>query len=407
MTIAGFVLAALLFAALPAHAVVGDATAAALWVNALGLDILGKTAPGGNALLSPYSIEMALAMAFDGAAGVTREEIRHVLHYDQNDTGNEPYISLQELPAFFTSKAERATKEAKARGDSAQVTFVVANQLFAQQGFVFHQRYLDALIHGYHAPLQSLDFVRKPDDSRRAINLWVEDHTRKRIRDLIPPGGVTKDTRLALVNALYLKASWAIPFPKESTQSRPFHLSNGKTVNVPTMRAKVKVGYDQRGFHAIAIPYVGGELLFVILLPDEKSNVAALEKTLTPELLTFAKNAPVHQITVEIPKFKLEPPVMPLADTMKALGMKTAFDPVAANFDSMSTADLCLSAIYHKTFLSLDEAGTEAAAATAIMVSVTSMPPPREIKIDRPFLFAIQDRESGACLFLGRMMDPR
>jgi serine protease inhibitor len=179
------------------------------------------------------------------------------------------------------------------------------------------------------------------------------------------------------------------------------------------MRVQGRFGYEHRGYHEITIPYVGGELLFVILLPDEKSDLRTLEKTMTSDLLASAVNAKPRELIIELPKLKLEPPVMALKQILQELGMQTAFNPGRANFERMSPLDapggpLSISAVFHKTFLALDEKGTEAAAATAVSVSVTNVgPTPDVIKIDRPFLFAIQDRESGACLFLGRVTDPR
>ena len=245
----------------------------------------------------------------------------------------------------------------------------------------------------------------------------MEEQTRLRIRNLIPDGGLNKLTRLVLVNAIYLKAPWAEPFQTSATRPGPFHLSGGKRVNVPLMTQTRELPYARGdGFSFLQLPYGDHQIAFLVLLPDKRDGLAALEAKLTSGLLAGRVKWETRDVTLYLPRFKLEPPMLPLGQKLKALGMKSAFDePLhSANFERIAPrrADdyLYLTEAFHKTFLSLDERGTEAAAATAIhMMTMGIHEPvkPVEVRVDHPFLFAIQHRPSGACLFLGRVTDPR
>jgi serpin B len=221
-----------------------------------------------------------------------------------------------------------------------------------------------------------------------------------------------------LVNAIHLKAPWAREFPARATQPLPFHLKNGDPVKVDTMQRTGKMGYAKLdGFQAITVPYLGGELHLLVLLPETRDGLAALEAKLTPELLAACAPSTLTEIELSLPKFKLEPPVFKLAETLRSLGMTHAFDDPkgSANFDRMAPRTpkdyLMISEVFHKTYMTLDEKGTEAAAATAVtMTRSTSLIEPTTpvaVRVDHPFLFAIQHRSSGTCLFLGRLCDPR
>jgi serine protease inhibitor len=389
-----------------------DATPAAQAVNALGIDLLKGTKPGASALLSPYSIQSALAMTYAGADGATRAEMAKVLHY----TGDEAALH-QAFAALQQSLKPQAIKN---RDGSLQelAQLSVANRLFGQTGYEFRAPFLSLTKDTYGAPLQLLDYQRDPSAATREINTWVADQTSQRIRDLIPSGALTRDTRLVLVNAVYLKAPWVMPFTESGTRPQPFHLGGGKFAEVLTMSSATEnFGYAQRdGFKAITLPYRGVDLQFLILLPDAVDGLAALESKLTPALLATNANPGRARLNLHLPKFKMEPPMMKLSDSLQSLGMKTAFDKPrrSANFDRMSPRKpddyLCIAEVFHKTFLELDEKGTEAAAATAVaMMRATSIAvdEPITVKVDRPFLFAIQHRATGACLFFGRMTDPR
>jgi len=301
-----------------------------------------------------------------------------------------------------------------------RLILTTANRLFGQTGSDFRPGFLALLKDQYQAPLEALDFIRNASGATGHINSWVENRTHGRLRDLIPPGALDMYTRLVVVNAIYLKAPWATKFSEEATQPRSFRMAARKEVKVPTMFLNHSLGYARRdGCSAVVIPYAGTELQLLVLLPDRADGLAVLEAGLKPETLADGASAPSQNVNLYLPKFKIEPPAMSLAGSMQRLGMKNAFDVPenSANFDRMAPRRLedylYISDIFHKTFLKLDELGTEAAAATAVampafgMVGMAPLPPPVEIHVDHPFLFAVQHRASGACLFLGQVTDPR
>jgi serpin B len=400
----------------------GSPAAAAQTVNALGLELLARgTAANANALLSPYSIQTALAMTFAGAAGDTRVEMAKVLHYAGDEAElHQSFAALQKaLDEVAASTAERAELAKKHGGPSEPVTLTVANRLFGQEGYEFRAPFLALVEDTYGAPFQAMDFVRRSSDATKEINAWVEEKTRRRIRDLIPSDGLNQETRLVLVNAIYLKAPWVEEFSASATKPRPFHVGGGQAQDVPTMVRQSHFGYAQRdGFSVVTIPYSGGEVQFLVLLPDETNGLAALEAKLTPQLLVSCANPGMAEVILDLPKLKLEPPLFRLGKVLQSLGMKSAFDRPrgTANFDRMAPRKpndyLYISEVFHKTFLTLDEKGTEAAAATAVAMmrataALREKPKPIEVRVDHPFLFAVQHRPSGACLFLGRITDPR
>lgn len=406
--------------AAPANTAAESISPAALAVNALGLDLLAKGATAdSDALLSPYSIQTALAMTYAGAAGDTRNEMAKVLHYPEDEAGLHQSFAalraaLEEIATTSAANAEAARKEG---GQVDPVVLTVANRLFGQQGYEFRQTFLSLTKETYKAPLELLDFVRNAPTATRHINEWVEEQTRDRIRDLIPPDALDRDTRLVLVNAIYMKAPWANPFSESATRPAPFYVRGSDAQEVPTMTQRGSFGYARReGFTIVTIPYMGGDLQFLILLPDARDGLSELEGKLTPDVLASCANPGRGNIILHLPKFKIEPPLFRLATVLQSLGMRSAFNVPrgSANFDRMAPRKpndyLFISEVFHKTFLDLDEKGTEAAAATAVaMMRATSLPPrnPPEVRVDHPFLFAIQHRPSGACLFLGRVTDPR
>ena len=402
------------FAAVQLHA--GDpTTTAANAVNALGIDLLAKTGkPGENALLSPYSIQDALAMAYAGADGKTREEMAKALHYPKDDAElNASFAALEKVLATIHDTTLQAATPDKERPWVAEgrepVTFTMANRLFAQSGMQFQKPFLDLLTDNYNAPLEQLDFITDPDKAKDHINGWVAEQTLKRIQDLIPDQTLTKNTRFVLVNAIYMKAQWQHSFRADLTKPAPFHVNGGDAVNVPML-----VGYEMRfggakrdGYTVVTMPYTGYGLQFVLLLPDKRNGLAALEAKLTPEMLAECVKFDHGMVDITMPKLKLEPPVMELTRQLQALGMKSAFDPAKADFSRIAPGGLFISDVFHKTCLSLDEKGTEAAAATSVSGALSDGDVPDKVTVDHPFIFAIQDRKSGACLFIGRVTDPR
>jgi serpin B len=395
---------------------------AARATNELAVDLQRQLATGNdNLCVSPFSIEIALAMTFAGADGETRTEMARVLHFPSDaSTVATSFASLQHsLEEMSVKTAELVKKSKEFGGPGEPITLNIANRLFAQKDYDFRQNFLSLVKQNYGAAFEPLNFVADPAAATQHINNWVADQTHDKIRDLIPADALNKLTRLVLANALYLKAPWTDPFSDKATQPEPFHVRAGGPVNVPMMRKTARFGYAKReGFTAVSLPYAGDDLQFLVLLPDEVEGLRALETKLTADVLAGCAKLEAHDVDLHLPKFKLEPPTVALAETLQALGMKSAFDIPrgSANFDKMAPRKpndyLYISNVFHKTFIAVDEKGTEAAAATAVvMMRATAMrgpkPPPIEVKVDRPFIYAIQHVPSGLCLFLGRVTDPR
>jgi serpin B len=393
-------------------------------INQFGLDLLRAQASvgnHGNSLLSPYTIEVALAMAYTGSDGRTREEMQRVLHLPADDAAvlNGFSVLARELGELQTASRLHVEQAHKYGGSEEPIEINVANRLFAQSGFAFRPAFTTTLRDRFGAPLDELDFVHAAEPARVAINAWVAHETRDKIRDLVPAGAIDATTRGVLANALYLRAPWTDPFKPDATKNEAFWAAGKASTNVTTMLQQKHYGYEQRnGYAALALPYMGRQLQFVILLPDRRDGLADLERAVTPDVLAGCTNLPSRDVILHLPKFKLAPPSLPLSSALRGLGMTTAFDQPrgSADFDRMAPRKpddyLYISEVIHKTWLSLDENGTEATAATAV-VMMRAMgrpiepPLPIEVRVDHPFLFAIQHVPSGACLFLGVLSDPR
>src|ERR1041385_26311 len=388
--------------------------------NELGVDLHRQLATGNeNLCISPYSINSALAMTFLGADGGTRSEMARVLHFPNGGDVPASFSALQHsLEQMSTKTADLVKESKKFGGPSEPITLNIATRLFAQKTYHFREAFLSLVKQNFGGVFEPLDFVADPAAATQRINKWVADQTRDRIRDLIPGGALDKTTRLVLANALYLKAPWANEFSQNATQPEPFFIGSAP-VNVPMMRKTTNFGYARReGFTVVTIPYAGNDLQFVVLLPDDINALHELESKLNADVLAGCAKLEKRAVDLHLPKFKLEPPTITLAKQFEALGMKTAFNQPkgSANFDKIAprTPDdyLYISQIFHKTFIAVDEKGTEAAAATAVaMMAATGLaapkPTPVEVKVDRPFVYAIQHVPSGVCLFLGRVTDPR
>jgi serpin B len=360
-------------------------------------------------------------MTFAGADGETRTQMAHVLHFPSNASAvADSFASLQHSLEEMSAKTVELVKKSKEfGGPSEPITLSIANRLFAQKNYDFRQNFLSLVKQNYGAAFEPLDFTADPVTATQHINKWVADQTRDKIRDLIPADALNKLTRLVLANALYLKAPWVDAFSEKTTQPESFHVRGGSPINVPMMRKTARFGYTKReGFSAVSVPYVCDDLQFLVLLPDEVNGLRALESKLSTDVLAQCTKLEAQDVDLHLPRFKLEPPTIALAETLQALGMKSAFDipQGSANFDKIAPRKpndyLYISNVFHKTFIAVDEKGTEAAAATAVvMMRATAIarpkPPPIEVKVDRPFVYAIQHVPSGLCLFLGRVTDPR
>jgi serpin B len=397
-----------------------DFDLAARATNEFAIDLQQKLATSENLCLSPFSIENALAMTFAGAEGETGAEMARVLHFPgEGETIHASFASLNLALTEMTKTTATIAAESKKRGGPTEpITLTLANRLFAQTGYDFRDSFRQLIEKFYGAPFAIVDFKKNPDEERQRINSWVAEQTGNRIRDLIPGGGLNALTKLVLANAIYLKAPWQSDFSESATKPAPFHLKDGAVINVSTMTKVASLGYSKGdGYVAVSLSYIGGELQFLILLPDEVNGLPALESKLGAGMLAECAKMERREIDLSLPKFKLEPPTIALGQQLRALGMKSAFDepPGSANFNGIAQRKandyLAISEVFHKTFIAVDEKGTEAAAATAVTMMATSamreQRKPIEVKVDHPFFYAIQYVPSGVCLFVGRVVDPR
>ncbi len=378
-----------------------DATAAAAAINAFGLDLYRRAAPAGtNVIVSPASIAIALSMARAGARGQTATEMDAVLRA----VGSDPHASW--INALEGALAARNGSFADADGNLLDVTLRVANAPFAQRGLPLDQGFLDALASRFGAGLRLVDYQTDTEAARKLINRWVDDQTAGRIPELLQPGILSDLTRLTLVNAIYLKAPWAMPFDPNATRPGTFLRADGSTVEVPMMSATEGLRYaDGSGWHAVELPYIGGSLALAIVVPDD---LAAFERSLTPEVLAGVTGALEDQmVQLSMPRFGVET-ATDLATVLAALGMPSAFDPDRADFSGITTAErLFISNVIHQANIDVDEKGTEAAAATAVTLRATAAPDePVTLRVDRPFLFVLRDVPTGAIVFMGRVVDP-
>jgi len=381
----------------PAPAAEGDAAAIAKDNNAFALDLYAKlSAAKGNLSFSPYSISTALAMTYAGARGQTAAQMANVLHFGPD------------APALHKAFGGLITglNEAGKRGD---FSLVVANALWAQQGYKFEQDFLDLVASAYRGGVQEVDFQKATEAARKTINGWVEKQTNDKIQNLIPAGVLDELARLVLTNAMYLKAPWQSPFDEKATREGQFTLLDGSKVRAPLMHQTRRLGYlAGEGFQALELPYKGGSLSMVVFLPMRVDGLPRFEQALTAEKLAGWLAALVpREVVVTLPKFRVASSFN-LADALKSLGMTDAFGE-GADFSGMNgRRDLFIQAVLHKAYVDVNESGTEAAAATAVVMRVKGIVG-REAPIfraDRPFLFLIRDRRSGSILFLGRLMNP-
>ncbi|HZL43612.1 MAG TPA: serpin family protein [Verrucomicrobiae bacterium] len=350
-----------------------------------------------NLFFSPYSISSALAMTYAGAAGKTAGEMAHTLHFDQAGA---------DLPRSFAAIDARF-EEIQA---GKRVELSVANSLWCQTGYPFTPAFLDVNKTSYHAELREVDFKSKSEATRKEINSWIERKTRDKIRDLLQPGQIDSATRLLLCNAIYFKGNWASQFDPKATRPEPFFISSNQNISVPTMSRQGKV--RSRNVDAamlIALPYAGEELWMVIVLPNEKDGLAAVEQALNAATLqgwwTTLQATPEKKAILTLPKFKLNSR-LDLANQLEAMGMKSAFGP-GADFSGMTgKGDLFISRVVHQAYVDVNEQGTEAAAATSVGMAASAIVRPHELRVDHPFLFFIMERQTGSVLFLGRVTDP-
>lgn len=363
--------------------------------NALGLDLYKRVAqPGKNTFLSPHSVAVALAMTYEGARGATAAQMSESLRFE---------VSPERLRPGF-----EALREAIRPAEDAGYTLQVGSSLWGMQGKEFLPGFLEVLRTDYEAPLHQVDFAES-EAARATINDWVAEVTRGKIDELIPPGLLDAMTRLVLVNAIYFKGDWAARFDVKATKTAPFQVLQGKPVRTPLMHQVAEFGYRElEDAQVLSLPYQGEELSMVVVLPRQADGLTALEAALdAASLKEWTEDLEQRKVSVFLPRFKIEA-AFSLSEALAALGMKDAFDPKVADLSGMDgTRELYLKEVVHKSFVEVNEEGTEAAAATGAVVGVRSVPPPPpEFRADRPFLFFIRHEGTGAILFIGRVANP-
>ncbi len=354
----------------------------------------------GNLFYSPYSISVALAMTYAGARNETAEQMATTLQF---------LLEQERLhPAFNWLDAELASRGEGAEGkDGEGFKLNIVNAIWGQKDYEFLSAFLDVLAENYGAGLRILDFMNETEESRVAINEWVSDQTEGRIKDLIPPGAIDALTRLVLTNAIYFNAAWQDPFNEDMTVDGPFYLLDGGQVSVPMMKQTEAFGYTEaEACQAVEIQYDGNELSMVILLPGS-GNFSDFEEGLQgQQVYDIISDLQLTGVTLTMPKFEFDSEFS-LKHTLPEMGMPIAFSG-DADFSGMTgNRALFISDVLHKAFVSVDEAGTEAAAATAVVMPEGGPPEPIvEVTIDRPFIFLIRDIETGAILSVGRVLNP-
>lgn len=371
--------------------------------NAFGFDLYQRLrGKPGNFVMSPASLTTALTMPWGGARGETAAQMKTVLHLE--GTADEVMAASGQLSRSL-------------RDPSRPIIFRIANQLFAEKTYKLVPAYVEKTRAAFGTPVERLDFKKAPEPARLHINRWVEGQTERRIKDLIPPREVERDTRLVLVNAIYFLGDWKVPFDQGETWPSNFHLTAAEKKSVPTMHREGGFLVAQKdGVTAVDIPYKGGELSMLLLVPDEIEGLAAVESALdTKKLESLVSALKGEYVALALPKFEVNPgESLSLGEDLKEMGMSLAFDRDKADFtgiaDPPNPADrLALAKVFHKAFVRVDEKGTEAAAATVVggvMGGAAAGGGPRRIYVDRPFLFLIRDTSSGLVLFLGRVSDP-
>ena len=355
------------------------------------------TTQSGNEFFSPISIETALAMTYAGAGGKTKADMAKVLHLTLPDAEvNDGFQVLQSI----------------LNGEPQAYQLKMANRLWGANGYSFLPAYLKTTRDKYGAELAAVDFA-KSEEARHTINHWVEDQTNGKIKDLIPAGTLNAMTRLVLTNAIYFKGMWDTPFSKSETKDAAFHQSKGKTIDVPMMFQKHKFGYAAaEGVQVLELPYTRHHLSMVILLPTERDGLEKLEKGLTAEnVQKWCESLRPHEVQTYLPKFKMSSEFT-MGKVLSAMGMASAFGG-AADFTGISTAEqFNISEVIHKAFVEVGEEGTEAAAATGIVIRALSIQVPDKkepivFRADHPFVFMIKDNRTNAILFLGRVVNPK
>jgi serpin B len=378
------------------------------------LDLYHELAPSaaGNLIISPYSVSLALAMTYAGARHDTAAQMAATLGFDLPDADLHPALAALTSDLVRRGNQERDDEEGRAAS-----ALRIANALWGERTYPFDEDFIEALAAGYDAGLELVDYKTDPEQARVDINAWVEEQTEDRIQGIVPERAITDLTRLVLANAIWFYGAWQHTFEESSTRDEPFHLLDATAVDVPFMIQTETFAYAALdAMQVVDLPYNSDGFSMTLILPND-GQFDAVEADLDPTMLQDAlAGLEDTEIRLFLPKFEFEYAAS-LAATLQAMGMTDAFDPQAADFTGMIEngtpppgENLSIGDVLHKAFISVDEEGTEAAAATVVIMVGEGMPAPStppEVRFDRPFLFAIRDRVSGTILFLGRVTDPR
>ncbi len=375
--------------------------------TAFALDFYHAVKDGqGNFIFSPHSISTAFVMTYAGARNNTEIQMARTLHFN---------LPGERLHAAFNALDLALNSRGKGEKDHVGTDFKlnIVNAAWTQEGYPFLQDFLDILAVHYGAGMYILNFVSDPEGSRQTINNWVAQKTEDKIKELLPSGSIDSITRLVLTNAIYFYGAWAVPFDEELTENGNFYLADGDVVSVPMMSFSQRTKGSETllavvldGYTAVELPYKGKEISMLILVPD-RGRFFEFEQALDANLIDQTiESLTSWNLRLEMPKFKYESEFQ-LKDTLSQQGMAEAFDPYNADFSGMTgTREFFIQEAYHKGFISVDEKGTEAAAATAVVIGYTSAPTSLTVTIDRPFLYLIRDVRTNAILFIGRVLNP-
>ena len=388
-----------------AEAASEDVAALAEGGNQFAFDLYGWLAGDGNLFFSPYSISTALAMTPAGARGNTEHEMATVLHFPTEGVEGEPsFISRERVIASFGSLQEGLVASRETRGYELHI----ANSLWGQEGYPFKESFLDLVGKHFGGGFNIADFRRNADAERGRINQWVEEATREKIEDLIPTGGVDSLTTLVLTNAVYFKGQWLSRFDEERTSDATFH-GTGGDATVPMMYQKGDFQYFENDVvQVLEMPYEGEEVSMLVLLPriDGPRGLEVLEASLTPEMLSdWSGRLREQELKVYFPRFEMTWGTEDISVHLAALGIRDAFGE-RADFSGMTDLrDLFIDSVFNKAFVAVNEEGTEAAAATAVVMKRLAIMEETIFRADHPFLFVIRDDATGSILFMGRVAD--
>jgi serpin B len=368
--------------------------------NAFAFDLYAQLKSAeGNIFFSPYSISTALAITYAGARGITEKQMMMVLHFGKNEKA---------LHEGF-GKLQAGINEMQKQGD---VKLSVANSLWMQKDYKFLPEFLEMTGKNYEAEFNYADYKNETEKARVEINTWVENRTNDKIKELIRPGVLDASTRMVLANAIYFKGAWATKFDTAKTKEMPFWVSARDSVKAKMMNAGGKeFGYgENQSVQILDMPYAGRELSMIVILPRTKAGLGDFEKEIRAVLFdSLCAGMRQEKVVVYLPKFTTTRECV-LKKVLQKMGITDAFDDVSADFSGMSgNKDLKISEVIHKAFVDVNEEGTEAAAATAVVVGLRGLPAyhkPLIFRADHPFLFLIRDNATGSILFMGRMVNP-